>query len=110
MQPTGPDLAHHPDLGTGPWTRWRGYLARWLIFGVVVEVYQPVIGPQGHFWQEKLHQTGMGLLFGTLCALVFTLAENTFNVPRVQWKSYVIAVATWLLVKVSFVSTMAALG
>lgn len=85
-------------------------MARWLIFGVVVEVYQPVIGPSGHFWQEKLQQTGVGLLFGALCALVFTLAENTFNVPRVQWKSCFLALATWLLVKVSFVSAMAALG
>lgn len=89
------------------WTRWRGYLVRWLVFGVVVEIFQPVIHPQGLFWQEKLYQAGVGLLFGGLCAVVFTLGENTLNVPRVRWKSYALVCATWLTVKVALVSVLA---
>lgn len=92
------------------WTRWWGYLARWLIFGLAVHVFVPVDdGPQP-WWQLKLMQAALGLLFGLVCALVFTVAENRFNKPRVKWKSWAIVVITWLLVKVLFVSTLAVIG
>ena len=92
------------------WTRWWGYLTRWLIFGLAIHIFLPVEeGPQP-WWQLKLMQAAVGLLFGLACALVFTLVENRFNTPRVQWKSWAIVVATWLLVKVVFVSTFAIIG
>jgi hypothetical protein len=34
--------------------------------------------------------------------VVFTLAENRFNTPRVQWKSWAIVVVTWLIVQVVY--------
>ena len=42
---------HWPPVGTGLWTRWWGYLVRWLVFGLVVHLFQPVkicavVGPQ----------------------------------------------------------------
>jgi hypothetical protein len=92
------------------WTRWWGYLARWLIFGLVVHIFVPVEDAPQPWWQLKLLQAAVGLLFGLVCALVFTVAENRFNTPRVQWKSWAIVVATWLLVKVVFVSTFAIIG
>jgi uncharacterized membrane protein YagU involved in acid resistance len=62
------------------------------------------------WWQLKLTQALVGLLFGLVCAVVFTMAENTWNTVRVKWKSWALVVATWLLVKVVFVSALAILG
>lgn len=110
MHSTTPHGEHWPPVGTGLWHRWWGYLARWLLFGLVVNIFVPVAdGPQP-WWQRKLAEALFGLLFGLACALVFTPAENAFNTPRVAWKSWAIMVATWLLVKVVFVSVLAILG
>ena len=83
---------------------------RWLIFGLAVSVFVPVAESTEPWWPQKLTQAAVGLLFGLVCAVVFTLAENSLNTPRVAWKSWGIAAATWLLVKVAFVSTLALLG
>lgn len=104
---TTPHDEHWPPIGTGLWTRWWGYLARWLIFGLVVHVFLPVPDSTEPWWQLKLMQAAVGLLFGLVCALVFTLTENSWNGPRVPWKSWTLVVGTWLLVKVVFVSAMA---
>jgi hypothetical protein len=90
--------------------RWWGYLVRWLVFGLVVHVFQPVSGDPKYFWWDKLDQVLIGLAFGFSGAVVFTVAENTFNTPRVNWKSWVIVVASWLVVKVLFVSVGSAVG
>ena len=94
----------------GLWYRWRGYTVRWLLFGFVVSVFQPIVDNLDHLWQQKVNQALAGLLFGATCAVAFTLAENRFNTPRVQWKSWALVIATWLIVKVTFVSVMAQTG
>jgi hypothetical protein len=63
-------------------------------------------GPEP-WWQQKLVQAAIGLLFGLAAAVLFTLAENALNTPRVRWKSWALVLATWLAVKVVFVSTFA---
>jgi hypothetical protein len=110
MHSTTPHDEHWPPVGVGLWTRWWGYLARWLIFGLAVNVFMPVDDGPAPWWQLKLMQAVVGLLFGLACAVVFTLSENTWNTVRVKWKSWVLVVATWLLVKVVFVSALAILG
>jgi hypothetical protein len=85
-------------------------LARWLLFGLAVHVFVPVGEGPGPWWQLKLIQALVGLLFGLVCAVVFTLAENSWNRLRVKWKSWALVVGTWLLVKVVFVSVLAILG
>lgn len=107
MNSTSPPDAHWPPVGSGLWTRWWGYLARWLVFGVVVCAFQPAGEGPGPYWQQKLYQVALGLLFGFACAVVFTVTENALNTPRIQWKSWAIALATWLVVKVVFVSIWA---
>jgi len=92
------------------WYRWRGYTVRWLLFGLVVSVFQPVDEHLNFLWQQKVNQALAGLLFGGVCAAVFTLCENTFNTPRVPWKSWSLVVGTWLVVKVTFVSSLALAG
>jgi hypothetical protein len=42
-----------------------------------------------------------------VCSVVFTLAENTYNFLRVKWKTWLIVVASWLMVKLVFVSVLA---
>lgn len=101
---------HWPAVGSGRWTRWWGYLFRWLLFGLAVHLFVPVADGSQPWWQSKLLQAAIGLLFGLACAVVFTLSENTFNTPRVRWKSWALVLGSWLLVKVVFVSTIALLG
>jgi len=101
---------HWPPVGTGLWTRWWGYLVRWLVFGLVVHLFQPVDSDLDLYWMQKLDQALIGLAFGLAGAVVFTLAENKFNTPRVQWKSWLIVLVTWLFVKTVFVSVIVALG
>lgn len=109
MQPSLHTKAHWSKPDSGPWYRWRGYAVRWILFGVIVQMFQSV-DDGDHYWQQKLYQALSGLLFGAVCAVAFTLAENTLNGPRVKWKSWSIVVATWLIVKLAFVSVMAATG
>ena len=110
MHSTTPQNEHWPPVGSGRWTRWWGYLVRWLIFGLAVHVLVPVADSAQAWWPQKLVQALVGLLFGLACAVVFTLAENGLNTPRVRWKSWALVAATWLLVKVVFVSTLAIMG
>jgi hypothetical protein len=100
---------HWPRAGTGIWMRWWGYLVRWLVFGLVVHLFQPVADGQAYFWLQKADQALIGLTFGLVGAVVFTVAENTLNTPRVRWKSWVIVVGTWLVVQVIFASVGSAL-
>lgn len=107
MTPAAP---HQPHWSTGPvgrWYHWRRYLVRWLLFGLVVSVFQPLADDVSPVWLHKIYQALLGLTFGAICAVVFTLAENRFNTPRVRWKSWLIVLGTWLVVKVCFVSTIA---
>jgi hypothetical protein len=107
MQPSMPDKAHWSTTDSGLWHRWRGYTVRWLIFGGIVGLFQPVVDDSDRYWEQTLYQGLFGLLFGAVCAVVFTLSENRFNTPRVKWKSWLLVVSTWLAVKVVFVSTLA---
>ena len=110
MQPSAPTKSSWSATRGGLWYRWRGYTVRWLLFGVIVQLYQPIPGDGNHYWLQKLTQCLLGLLFGSGCAIVFTLAENKLNRLRMTWKSWVLVVATWLLVKVLFVSLLAVTG
>ena len=98
---------HWPPVGTGLWTRWWGYLVRWLVFGVVVSVFQPVGDDLAPFWPQKGFQAALGLLFGLAGAVLFTLAENRLNTPRVRWKTWALVLVTWVIVKTIFVTVLA---
>ena len=110
MQTSIPTKAHWASTDSNRWYRWRGYTVRWLIFGGIVGMFQPLVDDIDQYWVQKLHQALFGLFFGAICAVVFTLAENSLNVLRVNWKSWLIVVTTWLVVKLVFVSAMAAAG
>lgn len=98
---------HWSNANSGPWYRWRGYAVRWVLFGLSVSVFQPVVDDLDQLWQQKVNQALAGVLFGAMCAVTFTLAENILNTPRVKWKSWGLVIATWLIVKVTFVSIIA---
>lgn len=93
----------------GLWWRWRGYAVRWLLFSEIVQLFQPVADGDA-YWQSKFEQAVLGLVFGAVCALIFTASENTFNTARVNWKSWLIVALTWIAVKVLFVSVMSAVA
>lgn len=73
-------------------------------------MFQPLVDDLDHYWIQKLYQALFGLFFGSVCAVVFTLIENTYNALRTKWKSWIILIATWLVVKLVFVSVMATVG
>ncbi len=108
MPPSRPIRPHRANPDTSHWYRWRGYTFRWLMFGGITGLFQPIVDDPEHYALQRLYQVLFGLFFGALCAVVFTLAENTFNRPRVNWKSWSILLATWLTVKLVFASVMAA--
>jgi hypothetical protein len=110
MQPSRPTKSNWASPDAGYWYRWRGYTVRWLLLGGVTGMFQPIADELGSYWLHRLHELLLGLFFGAVCAVVFTLAENTLNVPRINWKSWSIVIATWLAVKLVFVSVMAAAG
>jgi hypothetical protein len=107
MHSTTPHDERWPPVGAGLWTRWWGYLARWLLFGVLIGAFAPVIDGPEPWWQRKLYQVAVQALFGLACAVVFTLAENSFNTPRVKWKSWALVAASWLLVQIVFATGLA---
>lgn len=96
-----------PQVGAGRWTRWWGYLVRWLVFGVVVSLFQPAGDSQGVLWQHLSVRLALGIAFGVVAATVFTLAENTLNPARTQWKTWLLVLLTWALVKALFVTAIA---
>ncbi len=110
MQSSIPTKAHWASPDASHWYRWRGYTVRWLIFGGIVGMFQPIVDDIDHYWLQKLYQGLFGLLFGAVCAVVFTLAENKLNGPRDKWKTWLLVISTWLVVKLVFVSVMAATG
>lgn len=110
MQTSPNPEAHWPPVGSGLWSRWWGYLSRWLLFGLVIHLFQPVDDLQGPLWQNKLMQAAVGLSFGLVCAVIFTLSENKFNSPRQAWKSWLIVLLSWLVGKVIFATGFALLG
>lgn len=107
MDNTDASKEHWPQVGTGLWTRWWGYLIRWLVFGVVVGLFQPVQEDPAHYWELKAIQAALGVLFGVVAAVVFTVVENKFNTPRVKWKTWGLVMLTWLVVKACFVTAIA---
>lgn len=101
-----PKTANNSPSTQGLWYRWRGYTVRWLLFGLVVSLFQPVVDDLDLLWEQKLNQGLGGLVFGSVCAVLFTVTQNTLNRSRVNWKTWLFVVLTWLSVKVILVSTM----
>ena len=110
MQPSIPTKAHWSSPDASHWYRWRGYTVRWLIFGCITGLFQPIVDDIDHYWLQKLYQALFGIFFGVVCAIMFTLLENSYNALRIKWKSWVIVVMTWLVVKLVFISVMATAG
>nr|WP_315848160.1 hypothetical protein [uncultured Rhodoferax sp.] len=96
-----------PQVGAGLWTRWWGYLARWLVFGIVVGLFQPVDDGVGELWQRMSLRLALGASFGVVAAILFTMAENIFNTVRVWWKTWLLVLLTWAVVKALFVTAIA---
>lgn len=89
--------------------RFITYMWRWLLFGAIGGLVTPVVGPSadgsmpdGYFGQVKMLQIGFGIFFGLICAIVFTLLQNTLNKSRKRGISWAILIFTWLAVKFAF--------
>ena len=110
MQLSTKNRTHWPLAGAGLWKEWQSYAARWLVFGAVVEMFQPVVNDIDEFWLQKLYQAVFGLCYGAACAVTFTLAQNTLNSTRKKWRTWAIVFASWMTVKLVFLTMMSDAG
>jgi len=110
MEPvTTSDISLTP-ADAGLWKLWRVYLTRWLAFAALAGFSQPVTNHMDQFWEQRGYQVLDALPFGLTCAVVFTLAQNTLNIQRTRWKSWLILLSTWMGVKFGFFGIMLAFG
>jgi hypothetical protein len=88
-----------------PWHKGLPHYVLWFcIWGALFSFLQPVTSEQTAgttFWAVKITQALFGAGFGVVCALVFAVLQNTFNKARVKWRSWLLAIGTWLTVNFS---------
>jgi hypothetical protein len=80
-----------------PLKHWGYYSLWWAVIMGIGSGLMPVTGPAlDQFWIAKLYQTAFGIAFGLVCALIFTLTQNTWNVGRKKPVSWAFAIAIWM--------------
>lgn len=84
---------------TGLFRSFPIYLAWWCLFGVIGSALMPVATQDGDFWAVKAQQAWSGAIFGLLCAIVFTLAQNLSNQARKRWLSRLLVFTVWMGMK-----------
>ena len=78
---------------------WKHYMFWWCIWMGLGGMTQPVATEDGTFWMVKAIQLAWGVAFGMVCAIIFTIGQNTLNVARKKWLSWVIALVVWMGMK-----------
>lgn len=80
------------------------YLWRWCLFGFIGASLMPVYGDAARdaFWTAKLMQGLDGLLFGVVCAVVFTPIQNKTNPRRHRGMSWANIIGVWMAAKFAF--------
>lgn len=81
------------------------YLRWWLLFAILVAL-PTVITLRDGKGIELLGALGTGVLY----ALVFTPVQNLINPDRKRWLAWLIAIATWLVIRFALVAAAIALG
>ena len=77
------------------------YLVAWLIFGALAAVLTtPVITSTPPYWTVKGLQA-LGGIFGIVCALVFTVAQNRLNPDRKRGRTWEIVLVVWIALRVA---------
>jgi hypothetical protein len=87
------------------WFKDFAYYALWfLIWGALFSFLQPVTTEQmagTSFWSVKMQQSMLGLGFGAICAIAFTILQNNFNNARRKWLSWILAIGTWVIINLA---------
>ena len=92
-----------PPAPAGLLYRLGPYTWQWLIGVAVLGALQPVIQPVGSsdadwFWHEMLRVLVYSSVpVALVCALIFTLFQNTLNKRRSKGRSWGIVLASWVL-------------
>lgn len=85
------------------WFKSFGYYAIWFtVWSTLFSFLQPVTSEQmagTTFWAIKIQQAVLGAGFGVICAVVFTILQNSINSQRRKWVSWSLAITTWLSIK-----------
>ena len=84
------------------------YTTGFVLIGVLLGFFTPTgPGQGGAFLAEQM---GTGAAFGFVCAVAFTILQNGTNSARRKWLTWVLAIGTWVLVKVAVVLAAVAVG
>lgn len=78
---------------------WRHYLLWWCIWMGIGGLLQPVGSGDGDFWRFKLIQVTWGIGFGVVCSALFTLTQNTLNIQRKRYLTWLVAFVIWTAMK-----------
>lgn len=84
----------------------KGFLhyAMWFIFWGAILSFLHVTSPEqravASFNQIKIWQALSGALWGLICAIFFTFAQNSLNKSRKRWLSWILVITTIFSVNV----------
>jgi hypothetical protein len=83
------------------WLKDFGYYAIWFaVWGGLLSAFQPVTAEQMEgigFWSVKVQQMLVGVFFGLICTMGFTLVQNGINQARRRCLSWFLAIGTWIV-------------
>lgn len=89
-----------PPAIAAPASLWRDFLyyaTWWLFWAALSAILQPLDVPDAVFWQTKVSQLIVGLVYGLFLAVTFTLAQNAMNKARRRPLSWLFAIITAIL-------------
>jgi hypothetical protein len=80
-------------------SRFGYYLVCWLLVSIITwVVIQPIDpGEPARTWHPQFPQLAVLISMGIICAVVFTLAQNTINKSRRWYLTLAFAFVVWLL-------------
>jgi len=99
---------------TKSWFKDFAYYAIWFVlWGALFSFLQPVGSEQmvgTTFWAVKVQQALLGAGFGVICAIAFTLLQNSINQARKKWLSWGLAISTWITINLALAFAMGRFG
>lgn len=81
---------------------WKHYSLWWCFWVALFGMLQPVVTSELEFATMKAIQFGLGLAWGAVLAIIFTLLQNSLNSGRSRPLSWILAIATAVLANLVF--------
>ena len=99
--------AKAPETPVSLWKDFGYYTLWWCVVFGIGGALNPVTGPGlDQFWLTKVIQMSGGVAQGFIGAVLFTMAQNLWNIKRRKPVSWGLAIAIWMAVKFSVVAIL----